>query len=301
MIRDNCAPDLDATQDYVSADQVWLEADDGSTTTLQKLLDLLGPLKCEPEIITFEQLVEMERLWGLPFHPAADIFPLLDEASPEFKALVADIDEHGQQQPITLCDGKVLDGRNRLRACHANGLKPITVDFSDANATDPLAFVLSHNLYRRHLTEGQRAMFALDLVTTQHGGDRKSQKNIKPSIDGLIGSLNVTKADAARFCGLSLTAIDRAAFIRSRAIPEVLAKVEAGRLTLWGAAQLAKESPKEQREAPQVKFDARKPKRSDPPTGPTARAWIKMDDDGKLQFRNAVVEPWYEDYLRNRG
>jgi hypothetical protein len=167
---DNCASDLDATQDHVSADQVWLEAADGSTTTLQALLDLLGPLTREPEIITFKQSVEMEALWALPFHPIADIFPLLNETSAEFKALVADIDKHGQQEPITLCDGKVLDGRNRLRACAETGRKPIIVEFSDANPTDPLAFVLSHNLYRRHLTEGQRAMFALDLVTTKHGG-----------------------------------------------------------------------------------------------------------------------------------
>jgi hypothetical protein len=73
-------------------------------------------------------------------------------------------------------------------------------------------------------------------------------------------------------------------------------------MTLGRAAMLAKEDTREQRAAPEVKFAgaARRPKRQDPPTGPTARAWLTMDDDGKLQFRNTVVEPWYEDYLRNR-
>ena len=35
-------------QAYVSADQVWMEAADGSTVTLQSLIDLLGPLKRPP-------------------------------------------------------------------------------------------------------------------------------------------------------------------------------------------------------------------------------------------------------------
>jgi hypothetical protein len=224
---------------------------------LQKIIDSLGPLKRDPETITIEQALEMEALWGLPFHEAADIFPLLDDASPEFKALVADIDERGQLEPITLLDGKVLDGRNRMRACAETGRKPITVDFSDANATSPLAFVLSKNLYRRHLTEGQQAMFALDLVTTGHGGNRKAKTtgfSFKPPIGGLIRDGSVSRAEAAKLCGLSLRNVERAAFVRDHAVPEIVSKVEAGRMTLGRAAMLAKEDSREQRAAPEVKF-----------------------------------------------
>jgi len=57
------------------------------------------------------------------FHEAASIFPLVK--GEEFTALVADIRQHGQREPITLHqDGSVLDGRNRYRACRQIGIEP---------------------------------------------------------------------------------------------------------------------------------------------------------------------------------
>ena len=57
-------------------------------------------------------------------HPAAALFPLMDVDGPEFGQLVTDIREHGLQQPIVLHDGKILDGRNRHRACQHGGVEP---------------------------------------------------------------------------------------------------------------------------------------------------------------------------------
>ena len=54
----------------------------------------------------------------LDFHPVANIFPLMTGA--EYDALVADIAEHGQAEPIWLCDGMILDGRGHHR--HGNHL-----------------------------------------------------------------------------------------------------------------------------------------------------------------------------------
>jgi hypothetical protein len=54
------------------------------------------------------------------FHPLADIFPLLEGA--EFGALRDDIQRHGVREPAVLYGGKVLDGRNRARACAELGL-----------------------------------------------------------------------------------------------------------------------------------------------------------------------------------
>ncbi len=53
----------------------------------------------------------------MDFHPLANLFPLIDGA--EFDDLVADISEHGLHEAIVVFENKILDGRNRFRACEA--------------------------------------------------------------------------------------------------------------------------------------------------------------------------------------
>src|SRR3954451_15304181 len=100
-------------------------------------------------------------------HPVAKIFPLLDEAGLE--ALAADIKAQGLLEPILLHpDGRIIDGRNRLQACRRAGVAPrfLTCEKPGAGLLD---LVLSLNLHRRHLTEGQRAMIAARLATLGKG------------------------------------------------------------------------------------------------------------------------------------
>jgi hypothetical protein len=91
----------------------------------------------------------------LATHPAADLFPLMDEQ--ELAALADDIRENGLRQPVVLSDGKILDGRNRVRACELAGIEP---RFEDANGGDPVALAVSLNVKRRNLTRDQRAIAA---------------------------------------------------------------------------------------------------------------------------------------------
>src|ERR1041385_1185387 len=95
----------------------------------------------------------------LDHHPAAALFPLLPVDGPEFGELVHDIREHGLVQPIVLCDGLILDGRNRYRACQHAGVEP---RFEEWAGDSPTAYVLSLNLHRRHLSDGQRAAIAVE-------------------------------------------------------------------------------------------------------------------------------------------
>jgi hypothetical protein len=46
------------------------------------------------------------------------------------------------RQPIALLGEKILDGRNRYRACIAAGYKPYGHDFRKLPAVDPVAYVI---------------------------------------------------------------------------------------------------------------------------------------------------------------
>ena len=91
-------------------------------------------------------------------HPLADLFPPV--VGDEFDALVEDIRAHGLRQPVVPYDGKVLDGRNRLRACEVAGVEP-RYEVVDGTEDEALALVISLNLARRHLTTAQRAALAV--------------------------------------------------------------------------------------------------------------------------------------------
>lgn len=105
----------------------------------------------------------------LQFHPFADLFPLMEGA--EFDELVADIKANGQHEPIVTYEGMILDGRNRYRACLAAGRKPVTVtlvpDKPIFKAFDPVAFIISKNIHRRHLTAEQKRELIAKLLKAQ--------------------------------------------------------------------------------------------------------------------------------------
>ena len=102
---------------------------------------------------------ERERLTA---HPHSNLFPMMSDD--ELAELVADIREHEQQQPIVLFEGQILDGRNRYAACLEIGIEPQTVEY---DGEDPVAFVTSANLHRRHLTQAQKAEVVDKLLAAQ--------------------------------------------------------------------------------------------------------------------------------------
>ena len=89
----------------------------------------------------------------LEAHPAAALIPLLDGG--EFRQLRQNIQARGLLEPIVLLEGKVLDGRNRLRACKELGIEPRFKEWN-RNDGDPYEYVWSQNAERRHLAPGQK-------------------------------------------------------------------------------------------------------------------------------------------------
>jgi hypothetical protein len=96
----------------------------------------------------------------LPFHKVAELFPLMEGEA--YDLLKADIAAHGQREPIWTLDGKIIDGRNRYRACKALGIEPKAQEW-DGNGS-LVEFVVSLNLHRRHLDSGQRAAVAVEML-----------------------------------------------------------------------------------------------------------------------------------------
>src|SRR5262249_10585873 len=115
------------------------------------------------------------------FHPVANIFPMMTDE--EFEALKADIQQQGLLEPIWLHDGKIIDGRNRYRACCKLGIEPVTRDWNGEGGS-LVTFVCSLNLNRRHLSSSQKAIIAAEIEPllaeeakrrmSQGGGDKRS-------------------------------------------------------------------------------------------------------------------------------
>jgi hypothetical protein len=86
-------------------------------------------------------------------HPAANVFRMMTDD--ELQELADDIKENGLRNSIVLdSEGRLLDGRNRLKACEIAGVEPRFETYEG----DPDAYVVSLNVTRRHLNAGQRAM-----------------------------------------------------------------------------------------------------------------------------------------------
>jgi chaperonin cofactor prefoldin len=118
----------------------------------------------------------------LKFHPLADLFPLMEGV--EFDALVTDIKANGQIDPIVLHEGMILDGRNRYRACLAAGARPRTVEGGKFGVLidDPVTWVISANIHRRHLTaEQKRELIARLLKADPEKSDRQIAGTVKAS------------------------------------------------------------------------------------------------------------------------
>lgn len=185
-------------------------------------------------------------------HPAAALFPMIAET--EWPAFLDDIRTNGQRRPIVRIGKLILDGRNRLRACIEIGREPTFRAFGDevSDGADPIAFVVSENIHRRHLNETQRAFVGAELVPMyeaqakerqREGGRAKGQANLPEAQTGQA------RDHAARAVNVSPRSIEAALKVKRDAAPEVLeAARDRGQVKVSTAAQLATLPKEKQRE-----------------------------------------------------
>ncbi len=191
----------------------------------------------------------------IPFHPLADLFPMMSEA--ERAPMVADMKANGFRagEEIVLLDGKILDGRNRYVAAIAAGLIddsdiPFAGEgdwmfrlFDEQDGGGPLAWVIAKNIHRRHLDESQRAMVAAKIETLKQG---RPKSEAEPA-DGKQANLRVSRTEAANLLNVSPRSVTSAAVVRDQAEPEIRRAVEQGQLAVSAAAKAVVMAPEKQR------------------------------------------------------
>ena len=181
-------------------------------------------------------------------HPAAELFPLMDNVA--LAALIRDIKENGLQEPILLWEGKILDGRNRLKACEKAGVEP---RFQRLEVCDsPTAIVISKNLHRRHLSVSQRAMlgalakreFAKEARLRQEASRTRPGRRVgmPPAEDKAVatfpplGEPGKARDQAAELVGVSGRTIDAAHRVLESKRADLVDAVQSGQMTVSKAA-----------------------------------------------------------------
>lgn len=156
-------------------------------------------------------------------HPLSQLLPMMKEA--ELNELAQDIKLNGCLAPVTLYEGKILDGRNRLKACQLVGVEP---KFRQLNGEDPIAFIVSVNIKRRHLTPSQRAMIAARIEGMKQGRPSRGSNSEK------------SRAEAAKELEVSPRSVATAKQVLEEASPEDIEAVEQGEKTVTEVARKTK-------------------------------------------------------------
>ena len=182
----------------------------------------------------------------MEFHDAANIFPLDEENIAE---LATDIRKNGQQVPIETFGGRIIDGRRRWKACQLAGVK---AQIKAVLVDDPIAYVLSLNLHRRHLSTTQLAMVGARARELYDRQAKERQKSV-----GGVGKKAVpvnlpepVKGDArdqvGKVVGVSGKSIDYATKVLDKGSPKLVAAVDADLISVSTAARTASRTKAEQ-------------------------------------------------------
>ncbi|MEM0124304.1 MAG: MT-A70 family methyltransferase [Candidatus Micrarchaeaceae archaeon] len=189
-------------------------------------------------------------------HPHQGLVPKMTEE--EYSALVKDIKLNGILQPIDITPERViLDGHHRVKAAKELGIKEVEVRIPDLGNMSEDEYLVSVALNRRHLTEGQKAMLALEYqkilsARLQSEAGKKAinerwhpEGYVSEDVSETYRSKDSRKIVAEQF-KVSEWKLRQANAITQNA-PDIVEKVKDGSLSLNEAAVLARK-PKEIRD-----------------------------------------------------
>jgi len=171
----------------------------------------------------------------MEYHEIASIFPLLDIQ--EIGVIAEDIKKNGLLNPILTYEGKILDGRNRFRACSIAGVSPV---FTEYEGNDPVGHVLSLNLHRRQLTASQKAAIATESLPYFEEEAKKRQiRKSDNSVVELVPQQNdgiKSRDQAGELVGVNGRYVSEAKRIKEES-PETFERIKSGEISIKAAAK----------------------------------------------------------------
>jgi hypothetical protein len=138
--------------------------------------------------------------------------------------------------------GRILDGRNRYRACLAAGIEPRFVTWQEDGS--PAELALSRNLFRRHLTESQRAMVAARLARWMETESVERKSRLVANLHQ--AGVGRSRERAAQAVNVSPRLAGYAVKVLREGVEELIAAVECEGLAVSAASVLAGMPPAQQ-------------------------------------------------------
>ncbi|MEM4099012.1 MAG: MT-A70 family methyltransferase, partial [Candidatus Micrarchaeaceae archaeon] len=189
-------------------------------------------------------------------HPHQGLVPRM--TNEEYNALLKDIKLNGILQPIDITPERViLDGHHRVKAAKELGIKEVEVRIPELGSMSEDEYLVSVALNRRHLTEGQKAMLALEyqkiLSARLQSEAGKKAINERWHPEGYVSedvSETYRAKDSRKIVAEQFKVSEwklRQANAVAQSAPDIVEKVKDGSLSLNEAAVLARK-PKEIRD-----------------------------------------------------
>ena len=104
----------------------------------------------------------------------------------------------------------------------------------DSDPDKLVAYVVSTNLHRRHLSETQRGLISGRLANLSNGTNQHRAQSEGSSID----LPSVSQAEAADLLNVGLNTVKRARTVIDHGVPELVREVEQDRINVTAAAEI---------------------------------------------------------------